>query len=302
MSTNKKIPSVPPPLAPRPLRLRADSLLIDTTSETARVELVPMIDVIFCILIFFILAAVSLSRQQAISVDLPTATTGTPQGRQILMVSLNELGQVFVEQQPMVTKEQFLQRLQEYRKQNPDGLMALYASTNTNYSDVVQVLDLLRQVGGDRVALATLPGQPGQPGQTPNLSPSLPPGTGVPGLTPYPSPPTADPYGNLNPTNPLNPSQPQLTPYPGLPLPGSPGLSPGIPQPLPGQTPISPNNSAVPSPGATTSPRTNLTPGNPAVPSPGATTSPRTNLAPGNPAVPSPGTTTSPRTNAAPDS
>jgi biopolymer transport protein ExbD len=92
MSMNKKIPSAPSSLAPRPLRLR-----IDTQAEEVRVEIVPLIDVIFCILTFFILAAVGFSRQQAISIDLPKASTGTPQGREILVVSLNDLGQVFVD-------------------------------------------------------------------------------------------------------------------------------------------------------------------------------------------------------------
>ena len=137
MSTNRKNLSDPAQLTARPLRLR-----IDTQTEDVRIELIPLIDVIFCILTFFLLSAVGLSRQQAIDIDLkvPTASTGKPQGRQILVVSLNELGQVYVEKQPVTTKEQFLQKLQAYRQKNPDGLMALYASANASYNQVVQVL------------------------------------------------------------------------------------------------------------------------------------------------------------------
>src|SRR4028119_1195949 len=169
MSMNEKIPSAPSPVTARPLRLR-----IDTQSEDVRIEVVPLVDVVFCILIFFILASVSFARQQAISIDLPKASTGTPQGREILVVSLNDLGQVYVEQQPVVTKDDFYQKLRAYRKENPNGLMALYASTNATYNDVVQVLDLLREVGGDRVALATLPGESGTT-RTPNTTTPLPP-------------------------------------------------------------------------------------------------------------------------------
>jgi biopolymer transport protein ExbD len=96
--------------------------------------------------------------QQAISIDLPKANTGTPQERELLVVTLNDMGQVFIAGQPVVTKQQFFEKLQTYTKQNPQGLMALYASPSSSYNEVVQVLDLLRQVGGDRVALATLPG------------------------------------------------------------------------------------------------------------------------------------------------
>ncbi len=279
MSTNKKIPVAPTALAPRPLRLR-----VDTSTEDVRVEVVPLIDVIFCILTFFLLAAVNFSRQQAISVDLPRADTGTSQNRQILVVSLNEFGEVKVEQQPVITRGQFLQQLQTYRQQNPNGVMALYASPNASYNEVVQVLDLLRQVGGDRVALATLPKQ-SQP--TPGATPSLPPATGVPGYIPAPGTNPADPYGNLNPGNPANPVPPQIPGYPGLPLPGTPGISPNFPQPLPGQPGLNPGNSTVPAPGATIAPG-----GNNAAPLPG-----RTGISPGNSTAPTPGATTSPRTN-----
>jgi biopolymer transport protein ExbD len=304
---NKKIPVAPSLLAPRPLRLR-----IDTQAEDVRVEIIPLIDVVFCILIFFILAAVGFSRQQAISVDLPKAVTGTAQGREILVVSLNEQGQVFVEQQPVVTKDQFYQKLRDYRKQHPNGLMALYASTSATYNEVVQVLDLLREVGGDRVALATLPGESGQ---IPSSTPSLPPATtGVPTYTPNPGTNPYDPYGTQLPGNPYyNPAQPQVPLNPGQALPGAPGTNPGNLQPLPGQLPgqpqINPGNSAVPSPGARVAPNTSNTapnqtsPSNSAAPSPGAKVAPNTNNAApkqtnsSNSPVSSPGGTVAPKTN-----
>ncbi|MEM6435668.1 MAG: biopolymer transporter ExbD, partial [Cyanobacteria bacterium P01_D01_bin.115] len=77
--------------------------LLDTPSEDVRIEIIPLIDVIFCILTFFILAAVGLTRQQAIDLDLPNASTGNPlppQGlgaealqRERLYVSVDAIGQ-----------------------------------------------------------------------------------------------------------------------------------------------------------------------------------------------------------------
>jgi biopolymer transport protein ExbD len=137
----------------RPLRLSHD---ISHTPEV-RIEILPLIDVIFCILTFFILGAVGLSRQQAISLNLPKATTGTPQMREMLVVSLDDFGQVYVEKQA-VTRNQLLEAIKNYHQFNPQGLMVLNASRNATYNEVIEVLDLLRQVGGERVALATLPG------------------------------------------------------------------------------------------------------------------------------------------------
>ncbi|NEO28996.1 MAG: biopolymer transporter ExbD [Symploca sp. SIO3C6] len=206
----KKYPPATSPAPIRPLKFQ-----MEHSNEEVRVEIVPLIDVIFCILTFFILAAVGLSRQQAITVDLPKASTGTRQGQEILIVSLSEFGQVFVEQEPVQTQADFQQKLRQYLSSNPNGLMALYASENATYNEVVQVLDVLRSVGGNRVALATLSGQSIKPsGSFP-----APPPTGVPNLPSTPG---------------TNPNQQTLPGLPGLLLPGSPGTNPS-PQPAPEQ-------------------------------------------------------------------
>ena len=131
----------------------------ELASEEVRIELIPLIDVIFCILTFFLLAALQLTRQQAINVNLPKATTGKPQSQDMLLVSLDEVGKTFIDKQPVSTieLEKFVRR---YNKLSPRGVVVLYAPKEAKYNDVVQVLDLLREVGGDRVALATLPGSP----------------------------------------------------------------------------------------------------------------------------------------------
>lgn len=141
----------------------------DSPAEEVRIELIPLIDVIFCILTFFLLAALQLTpRQQAINVDLPKAETGEVQTREMLVVSIDQIGQTYVDKQP-VTRNQLYQILLAYKRNRPEGIMVLYASKMASYNDVMQVLDLLRDVGGDRVALATLPDSGEQPATpTPN--------------------------------------------------------------------------------------------------------------------------------------
>jgi biopolymer transport protein ExbD len=199
--------------------------------EEVQVPIIPLIDVIFCILTFFLLAALQFTRQQSISVDLPKATTGTtPQIRQTLIVTIDPVGQIYIEQEP-VTPDQLDQRLQTYRSLNPDGIMVLNASRTSSYNDVVQVLDRMRVVGGDRVALATLPGTADQPAGSTSL-------------------PSTAPVAPLDPLAiPSAPTQNQL------PLPTTPGQS------LNGQGSNSGNPSSIPvfptapAPQATASPQ-----------------------------------------------
>ncbi|MCW6036696.1 biopolymer transporter ExbD [Spirulina subsalsa FACHB-351] len=181
----------------QPLKLWVDS----HPTQEVRIEIIPLIDVIFCILTFFILAAVGFSRQQAISLDLPRAATGAAQMREMLIVSVDDFGQVYVEQQPVLNKNQLSQTVENYFLTRPDGLMVLYASKNSRYDDVIQVLDILRSAGGDRVALATLPEGSASPDVAP--MPSVPETPS----SPIPTIPTPD----LNsPTSPDLPASPDL--------------------------------------------------------------------------------------------
>jgi biopolymer transport protein ExbD len=202
-----------------------------STQPDVRVEIVPLIDVIFCILTFFILAAVTLTRQNAINVDLPSAATGAPQMREMLVVSVDPIGQTYIEQQP-VTRDQLYQALLQYQQVNPQGLMVLYASRLASYNDVVEVLDLLRSVGGERVALATLPdGNAEAPAQNPPFSPAETlPGMNTPGFN--------DPLAPANPVNPANPLRspsgdnpfaPDQPTLPGLNSPIAPNTTPQLP-------------------------------------------------------------------------
>ncbi len=201
----------------------------DMPSEDIQIQILPLIDVIFCILTFFILAALQLTRQQAIGVDLPKASTGTPQMREMLVVTISPTGQIFADKD-LVDRNSLRQRLEVYRNNRPDGLLVLNASKLAFYNDVVQVLDVMRAVGGDRVALATLPAEANQiPGAVPNSVPGAAPNQ-MPGTVPtMPS----DIFGNPNaapgnPTAPLPGGLPGQTGQPNSPVPGSvPGSVPG---------------------------------------------------------------------------
>ncbi len=185
--------------SPRSTKIRPMKFWQEDNSHRGEVsiEIIPLIDVIFCILTFFILAAVGISRQQAITMDLPQASTGRTQMREMLVVSLDDLGQYYLERQ-LVSKNKLYQEVQRYHRTNPKGLMVLYASKNVTYSKVISVLDLLREIGGDRVALATLPGDSPQPTN----------------LSPYYSP-----YQNISPDylyNPRIPTRYPLAPQPKI--------------------------------------------------------------------------------------
>lgn len=224
-------------LAIRPFNLRLDN----SAEQDIRIEIIPLIDVIFCILVFFLLAAVDVSRQRAIGLDLPKASTGETQRPEQVLVSLDYAGQIYIEQQP-VADDRLYQAVESYFQRRPDTMMLLYASKDVRYERVMQVLDVLRQVGGRRVGLATLP-QSAQQSTLANPTAPLPGTLPTNPVTPYPN------------TNPLDPSG-------ALPLPG---VSPAVPAlPVP--------NSAQPAvPNLPSAPPLQATPAIPVAPSDGGT-------------------------------
>ena len=172
----------------------------ENQADDVRIELIPLIDVVFCILIFFILASLQLTRQQAISINLPQSSTSALQTQKSLIVSIDSAGTIYVDQQP-VTQDNLYYTMQGFQKENPDGLMVLYADRSATYDSVIQLLDKMRSIGGDRVALATQQPQPGSgqpliPGLTPDGA-VVPPGAGFgfPGVPVTPGAPI-DPFAN----------------------------------------------------------------------------------------------------------
>lgn len=198
--------------------------------DEVRIEIVPLIDVIFCILTFFILAAVTFTRQQAIEVDLPQSTTARPQMRKLAIVVINPSRQLLVEGQP-VTEAQLVAYVQRFVQEQPDGRVALYGSNLAFYSDVLGILDLLREVAGDRVVLATRPADDQRLGEMDNF----------------------DPFGGgpNGPNSPSSPAEPLPGQFPSAPLPGAPsGTGEGDLGPFPGDGEPGRGSGDVPIPAA----------------------------------------------------
>ncbi len=202
-----------------------------------QINILPMIDVIFCILTFFILAAVGLTRQQVIDLALPSVDNSSPiagNSRDRLYVSIDGVGQIYIDATPVQLQDLYSIML-KHQEVAPTGTVVLYASSSARYESVVKVLDLLRSVGGDRVALATLPNDasldPTQ-GKDPNNPlgapiPQQPDINQLPNQLPNQSPNQLP--GNLLPNDPSLGGDIQIIPNPTAPDTGLPPITPDSP-------------------------------------------------------------------------
>jgi biopolymer transport protein ExbD len=125
-------------------------------SQMPEVNLVPMMDVLMSILVFFIILSMTLTRQPAgVDVQLPGVETGgtTQTAPDSLVVVLNAQGQLQVGEE-LVTPQQLLEKVPAYLREDPARIVLLKADRTLPYEQVVQLLGQLRSVGGNHVSLA----------------------------------------------------------------------------------------------------------------------------------------------------
>lgn len=111
-------------------------------------EITPLLDVVFILLIFFMLTAVM--APQGIAVDLPQAKTTAAQPETPMMLSLNQEEALFFNGKP-ITLEELSQRLNEF---DNEKTIIIQGDKKISYGLFVGVMDVIRQNGKHRIVLA----------------------------------------------------------------------------------------------------------------------------------------------------
>ena len=123
------------------------------TSEVNDVDLVPMMDVLMSILTFFIIISMTLTGQQVADVNLPKGNAGKQNVvSDAMIVGLTRQGKILFNNQTL-NPEQLADNMVKYLEANPDGIILLKADRSLSYEKVVEVLNVMKEIGGDRVSL-----------------------------------------------------------------------------------------------------------------------------------------------------
>ncbi|MEH2338255.1 ExbD/TolR family protein [Nostoc sp.] len=119
------------------------------------INVVPLIDVMFALLTFFIMSTLFLTRSEGLPVNLPKAATAKEQ--QIptkVTITVDEKGQVSLNRDPIAVNN-LAARVRTLVGSNPDTLVIINADQKVLHGEVVQIMDQVRQVKGARLAIAT---------------------------------------------------------------------------------------------------------------------------------------------------
>ncbi|MCM0593624.1 MAG: ExbD/TolR family protein [Gloeotrichia echinulata DVL01] len=131
--------------------------LPDEPDIPAQINIVPMIDVIFAILTFFIMSTLYLTRSEGLPVNLPKAASAQQQQQRStepITVTLDATGNISLNRKP-VPLDGLANQVRGLIGANAEGLVIINADERVNHGQVVAVMDRLRQVQGAKLAIAT---------------------------------------------------------------------------------------------------------------------------------------------------
>ena len=130
---------------------------LPTDSAEARIEIVPLIDIMFFLLASFMLVSLSMVNLKGVKVNLPTATTATAESKKDFVdLSVDKIGGVFLEKKP-VRDAEVVATLVTLRQKNPTMRVFISGDKEARHGDVIHVLDLVRSAGIDKVAFEVRP-------------------------------------------------------------------------------------------------------------------------------------------------
>lgn len=125
-------------------------------SRRARIEIVPMIDVVFFLLVFFMMASLSMAVYAGLPVNLPQAATGQVAASETASVTIDREGHAYLNREPVAMSD-LDQRVRGLLQSNPAIAMVINADAEAAHRHVVAVLDALRLAGVSRMAIAVTP-------------------------------------------------------------------------------------------------------------------------------------------------
>jgi biopolymer transport protein ExbD len=122
------------------------------SEHDARIEIIPLIDIMFFLLAAFMLVSLSMVNQRNIKVNLPTATATTPEtAKNLIHIAVDKAGVAYFEAKPVAPNE-FAAALADVARTNPSPRVYVSGDRDARHGDVIRVLDLVRSAGIENVA------------------------------------------------------------------------------------------------------------------------------------------------------
>ena len=125
----------------------------------ARIEIIPLIDIMFFLLAAFMMVSLSMTKVENTPVQLPPAILAQSDfGPDLLHIAVDKTGGIWIEKKPVTPTELFT-TLTNRTRLNPQLPVFIGGDAATHHGDMVGLLDLVRKAGIQKVAFTVVPEQ-----------------------------------------------------------------------------------------------------------------------------------------------
>lgn len=126
--------------------------------KRARIEIIPLIDIVFFLLATFVMVSLSMVKNQGISVNLPVTTTQAEQKqRAIITISIKSDGSIYLDK-TLVSFDQMIQQLKTLKRTDPDLSVLINGDEKAFFGQAIKILDAVRNLGISKVSVRTKTG------------------------------------------------------------------------------------------------------------------------------------------------
>ena len=128
--------------------------LTESEDRPPEVNVVPLIDVIFAILTYFIMTSLTLARTEGLSVNLPGASSGKAQDQTKIVISIDAEGAVALNRKSIDPTTLVSQIKSSIVKDQPT-MVVINADEKVGHGRVVEIMDAVQQIPGIKLGIAT---------------------------------------------------------------------------------------------------------------------------------------------------
>jgi biopolymer transport protein ExbD len=122
--------------------------------RSPQIMIIPMIDIIFFLLVFFMMSTLYMYEQNTIPVVLPQASTAQPAQAAFVPITITAQGNIIYNQDE-ISPELLAARIQIDFLREPDTVFILRGDSQAEYGKVIIVLDELKKAGVRKITVAT---------------------------------------------------------------------------------------------------------------------------------------------------
>jgi biopolymer transport protein ExbD len=128
---------------------------ISETEEDSAIDITPMLDVVFIMLIFFIVTA-TFVKESGIDVNKPDAATAVKQEKANILIAINANNQIYIDKRN-VDVRRVRPLVERLHAENPQGSVVIQADKESKMDVFVKVWDAAKEAGVENIAIAAQP-------------------------------------------------------------------------------------------------------------------------------------------------